>query len=155
MTFVSMVHTASFQPACIRAKGITNHRRPRRACQHVCSASQMQVAKPAKLTAGVTGALLSAAAVLQVFSVPAADAIATQTDMFARPQMSENKGQKTGQPSQQKPGNEPGGGAALASSGAAEKGGMPSDDSAEENSRMQRSTSGSMSAAGPGRKASK
>lgn len=115
----------------------------------------MQVAKPAKLTAGVTGALLSAAAVLQVFSVPAADAIATQTDMFARPQMSENKGQKTGQPSQQKPGNEPGGGAALASSGAAEKGGMPSDDSAEENSRMQRSTSGSMSAAGPGRKASK
>lgn len=59
------------------------------------------------------------------------------------------------QPSQQKPGNEPEGGAALASSGAAAKGGMPSDESADENSRMQRSISGSMSAAGPGRKASK
>lgn len=110
-----------------------------------------------------------------------ADAIATQTDMFARPQMSENKGQNTGQvrrflsytcdflnhrlyvkhsfsymqPSQQKPpGNGPESGAALASSGAAEKGGMPGADPADENSRMQRSTSGSMSAAGPGSKAS-
>ena len=58
------------------------------------------------------------------------------------------------QPSQQKPGNEPGAGAAIASSGAAEKGGMPTDNPADENSRMQRSTSGSMSAAGPGGKAS-
>lgn len=58
------------------------------------------------------------------------------------------------QPSQQKPGNEPESGAALASSGAAEKGGMPGADPADENSRMQRSTSGSMSAAGPGSKAS-
>ena len=46
------------------------------------------------------------------------------------------------QPDQQKPPGSPGSGA-LAASGAAEKGGLPDNDLADENSRMQRSTSGS------------
>ena len=56
------------------------------------------------------------------------------------------------QPSQQKEGA---GAGAVASSPAAEKGGLPDNDLAEENSRMQRSTSGAMAAgaAGPGSKA--
>ncbi len=49
------------------------------------------------------------------------------------------------QPSQRKPAGE-GGAGAVATSGAAEKGGLPDNDLADENSRMQRSTSGSRSA---------
>ncbi|KAA6421558.1 MAG: hypothetical protein FRX49_08502 [Trebouxia sp. A1-2] len=90
-------------------------------------------------------AVVGAVAGLHVFATPAAEAIATQTDMYARPQMSDQKGQKTGQPSQRKPAGEAGAGA-VAASGAAEKGGLPDNDLADENSRLQRSTSGSRSA---------
>lgn len=103
---------------------------------------ERQIGRSATI-AGIAAAVVGAAAGVQMFITPAAHAIATQTDMYARPQMSDqNKGQKTGQPDQQKPAGSPGSGA-LAASGAAEKGGLPDNDLADENSRLQRSTSGS------------
>ncbi len=77
------------------------------------------MATPVRPLAGIAAAVLGAAAGLHMFATPAAgngrhcpgiagfdlfyilklgaEAIATQTDMYARPQMSDQKGQKTGQ----------------------------------------------------------
>lgn len=145
MAAMTMGSLTISQPARMHAQAFTTKKPVRSNCRYVCKASNDQVATPVRPLAGIAAAFLGAAAGLHMFATPAAEAIATQTDMYARPQMSDQKGQKTGQPSQQKPAGQAGAGA-VATSGAAEKGGLPDNDLADENSRMQRSTSGSRSA---------